>query len=556
MDCTRDQCLHIPMEFIRVCNLRSLADTGQIPMKPITLLVGANSSGKSSFLRIFPLLRQSVETRTGSGLLLNEGYVDFGLFPSAVRKGSDSELKFEFEVTIRPGRYRAMPVNFYLLGPLITRLSVTFAQRTEEKRYAFVKTLRLELGPTDNPDIICLEAAEDGSIKELRINELEAHSEMSAYRLRPGRGIVPTLESAPNSKDQPTLIVTDETVTVTALEKKLLDTVEWMFHGKTYRETRLQILRNLRVGSPSEMLEAMKHVTNMESWNRSVTSLSQDKRGYSTFRNLVLARSLGSILSSISLQLSQFARSIHYFAPVRARVERDYLSRDVLLDSVDPDGRNVAMVLASLNKNFLKSFKDWTTKHFGFSVFPQAVGDGARVALILREEATGSEFNLADTGFGYSQMLPFLVQIWNLTDREELNRKGAFLSPQAIPPSFLLAIEQPELHLHPGLQARLADLFVTTTRVSREKNIPVQFVLETHSPTIIERFGELIEAGQLRKEDVQVLLFEKGKQGDSSVNHAHFDSSGILQDWPYGFLLSHLPVPPDIRNASEPAGIP
>lgn len=42
------------MDSIRVKNLHCLADTGTIPLKPINILIGANSSGKSSFVRIFP----------------------------------------------------------------------------------------------------------------------------------------------------------------------------------------------------------------------------------------------------------------------------------------------------------------------------------------------------------------------------------------------------------------------------------------------------------------------------------------------------------------------
>ena len=48
------------MDSIRVERLRCLADTGDIKIKPLTILLGQNSSGKSSFLRVFPLLKQSI----------------------------------------------------------------------------------------------------------------------------------------------------------------------------------------------------------------------------------------------------------------------------------------------------------------------------------------------------------------------------------------------------------------------------------------------------------------------------------------------------------------
>lgn len=46
---------------IRLRNFRSLKDTGIIELKPLSLLIGKNSSGKSSFLRFFPLIQQSLE---------------------------------------------------------------------------------------------------------------------------------------------------------------------------------------------------------------------------------------------------------------------------------------------------------------------------------------------------------------------------------------------------------------------------------------------------------------------------------------------------------------
>ena len=65
---------------LRIRNLRSLEDTGPIELRPLTLLVGKNSSGKSTLLRVLPLLRQSIEVDTAGPLLWFGRYVDFGSF--------------------------------------------------------------------------------------------------------------------------------------------------------------------------------------------------------------------------------------------------------------------------------------------------------------------------------------------------------------------------------------------------------------------------------------------------------------------------------------------
>ena len=65
------------MNTLRLKNYRCFEDTGDISLKPLTLLVGANSSGKSSFLKFFPLLKQSIGIRKNGVFLWYSDDVDF-----------------------------------------------------------------------------------------------------------------------------------------------------------------------------------------------------------------------------------------------------------------------------------------------------------------------------------------------------------------------------------------------------------------------------------------------------------------------------------------------
>ncbi|ENM5735901.1 AAA family ATPase, partial [Vibrio mimicus] len=85
---------------IRVRNFRSFSNSDKnsfIEIKPLTVLLGKNSSGKSSFLRTFPLLRQSVERETTGPILWFGSYVDFGAF-SVVKNNdiADDKIHFDF----------------------------------------------------------------------------------------------------------------------------------------------------------------------------------------------------------------------------------------------------------------------------------------------------------------------------------------------------------------------------------------------------------------------------------------------------------------------------
>ena len=75
------------MNTLRLKNYRCFEDTGDISLKPLTLLVGANSSGKSSFLKFFPLLKQSIGIRKTGVFLWYSDDVDFKDFKNTVRNG-------------------------------------------------------------------------------------------------------------------------------------------------------------------------------------------------------------------------------------------------------------------------------------------------------------------------------------------------------------------------------------------------------------------------------------------------------------------------------------
>ena len=88
------------MKSIGIKNLRSLRDTKQMEIKPINILVGSNSSGKSTFLRLFPLMKQSLRNKINGPILWagdDDDYVDFGSFSEAVNNNSKEKIiKFRF----------------------------------------------------------------------------------------------------------------------------------------------------------------------------------------------------------------------------------------------------------------------------------------------------------------------------------------------------------------------------------------------------------------------------------------------------------------------------
>lgn len=203
--------------------------------------------------------------------------------------------------------------------------------------------------------------------------------------------------------------------------------------------------------------------------------------------------------------------------------------RNIAVDEVDCRGKNLPIFLNSLKEGDFKKFCSWTERHLGF-IIEKSISEG-HISLKIRKSYEALPVNLSDSGFGYSQILPIITQLWYITSRN----RDLLNSPITI------AIEQPELHLHPSLQAKLIDAIVEIIKNSKNSR-KIIFIIETHSETIIRRFGRLIyNENSLRKniekEDIAIYLFNKALGEDyTEIKVSKFDEDGYLENWPIGFF--------------------
>lgn len=92
----------ITLKSIQIKNLRNIIDSDKVSIKKINLLVGKNSSGKSTFGRIFPLLRQSAEASKQGPILWWGKLVDFGSYEEALNRESSEKNHYnQFGTSIR-----------------------------------------------------------------------------------------------------------------------------------------------------------------------------------------------------------------------------------------------------------------------------------------------------------------------------------------------------------------------------------------------------------------------------------------------------------------------
>jgi predicted ATPase len=160
------------------------------------------------------------------------------------------------------------------------------------------------------------------------------------------------------------------------------------------------------------------------------------------------------------------------------------------------------------------------------------IGDeltGEYLSLELTDTRSNVKVLPTDVGFGISQLLPILIE--GVTAQFE--RVGS-----------IICVEQPEIHLHPRLQAMLGDFFIETiTNVSekKRKRNSTQWIIETHSETLMYRLQRGIRDGAITNKDISVLYVEpRGKKG-ASVSELRLDENGEFIDiWPDGFFVENL----------------
>ena len=153
-----------------------------------------------------------------------------------------------------------------------------------------------------------------------------------------------------------------------------------------------------------------------------------------------------------------------------------------------------------------------------FRVEPVAPGS-TLYQVKLRRHLQSPEVLITDVGIGVSQVLPVLVLCYY------------------VPEGSTIILEQPELHLHPSVQAGLADVFIDVV-----KNRNVQILLESHSEHLLRRLQRRI-AEEVFAPDDAALYFCELDGRESKITPLNLNLFGDIDNWPddfFGDLLGEV----------------
>ncbi len=232
-------------------------------------------------------------------------------------------------------------------------------------------------------------------------------------------------------------------------------------------------------------------------------------------------------LSDFELEFERLWTRLYYLGPLREYPHRQYLwAGGEPLDVGRRGERVVEALLASRHRaNYIPSTKQegitleqrvarWLHELGlieGFQIETLAPGEKLyRVSVQSCKD--GQWVALTDVGFGVSQVLPVITLCYY------------------VPEGSVIILEQPEIHLHPSVQAGLADVLIDAVKTRH-----IQVILESHSEHLLRRLQRRIAENQISHEPI-ALYFVKMENGISHGEPLQLNVLGNIQNWPEGFF--------------------
>ncbi len=233
-------------------------------------------------------------------------------------------------------------------------------------------------------------------------------------------------------------------------------------------------------------------------------------------------------LSDLQLSFEKLFNGLYYLGPLREYPKRQYTwggeepsdmgqrgERTVhALLASQQRGKNISLGKGKKRKS-LEEYVAFWLKELGlihsFQLEPIS-HDSNLYRVRVQKTPDSSKVLLTDVGFGVSQILPVLVLCYY------------------VPENSIIILEQPEIHLHPSVQAGLADVFIDATQ---KRN--VQIIFESHSEHLLRRLQRRTAEEKIKADDTS-LYFCESKNGSSTLSSLQLDNYGNIKNWPKDFF--------------------
>lgn len=404
-----------------------------LPIKPLTILCGANSSGKSTILKSMLTLKQSYSgSKTHDSLILNGDLVNNGFFEDVVRNGEAKSFKISHSFFIKSPFKRNTPTAKTINLQTYKALRKLFLN-TKEYPKSFTINLSVEFGTNKNASFVNAPSI----VRYFLSIDTVLHSKTITSTI--------CLERNANADD-----------TFSLTWKNVPDVNHNFLSGVAKQCT--AYFYDLQLGNAYVNAGSIMSGSNIAE----VTAV------------------LPTIYTLCKLAADQY-QTISFLGPLRQAPSRAYMYTNETF-SIGTMGEYTPFILAQ-NKNMIINvalpnidseqilFQDSQSTLLEATQFWLQYMGIKPISITQKSELiklTIGKSNIADVGFGVSQVLPIIVE-------------GLSILPEQT-----LILEQPEIHLHPNLQMKLVDFIISLIKKGK------QVILETHSDHIINRLTRRI----------------------------------------------------------------
>lgn len=550
-----------PIDIIGLRNFRIFDDNKGIleEIAPISILTGANNSGKSSIIKFLQMLKDSMAG--------NEYPFDLDLTKQEHLLGDFDNILFNKE-----NREISICLPFIFLGIKNFYISLKFEVPSHKNVYK-AKLREIEVVDKENNTEILSFKYREATDSEKEAYKEDFKQQQEEYEKR-----------KKEKNKEKTNFLSSNFFLFPPMENPLVGYIDWnikLDKLKKYLEELLKFyqvyLKNKSNRKwieyadkhlentwllPSELINSFKNEIDVKTWNDFLNNVINknsslngkehigerdfDAEDYfyppSEIEDLVYYNSLKILKENLNWNsvesndskysvlencfksswktLIQRVNSINYLSTIREENSRIYT--------------------ATNNSPFIKLLKDYNSNEFKHSMFINkylkafkigkeiSVNYTFKYQLISVSVVTfeGTKRDLVDFGYGIKQLILILIQISVLAETnkrtiEYYDDEGEYMY-DFYKPSMLL-VEEPETNLHPKWQSLLAEMFVEA-----HNDFNIQFVIETHSEYLIRKFQTLVADNKISGEKIKIFYIRHPQ--DTNHDNKQVSSINILQD--------------------------
>ena len=474
---------------------KAFSSLDQLEIKPLTILCGVNSGGKSSILKSLLLLKQSYEnTSAVNEATLNGLYTTNGLMEDVLYngKGDNFSIRNVFQVKYQGKKF----------------VTTSKQDITTAKELGKITGLSSQIASWFTIDVTC-------SIKKANsISTLWDRNYIDRY----------SVIITPLSRDGKTIP-----------EKKFEIELTYKAKGKGKYDIKLINFPTVSGNNCNYLLESCTcYFSGMR-----LTNLYYEKVNQA--QDILLNDFLTNIYAVFRIVAEQY-NGLKYLGPLRENPKRQYTITNEFF-SADSTGADTPFILArNQSKNVIAELsppadesnfdkKIQPLKHDLHEVVQSWMSyfELGELNLVSQQDSLQLRIknnNIADVGFGISQTLPVIVHGLSMNYEQTL------------------ILEQPEIHLHPRMQMRMSDLLLTLSQTNHG------VIVETHSDHIINR----IVRRALEAEDESVLnniaiYFVSNSENGSKVVPITIDRVCGISECPQEFFTQFASETSFIINA-------